>query len=112
MPTATADRAQGYSATDWPAMNQPKLDEMQTVYAKLVKDGQGVGRASMYVVAHYHSGDRRYPAQGYETTGDDGIASVSFAVFDAGSEYPVSVDVYLLYDGITLQEGTSYTPTC
>lgn len=112
MPTATSEQVQGYQLTVWPALHRPRVDEIQTVYAQFTQGGEGVAGASVYVLAHYHSGDRRYPAQGYETTGDDGMASVSFAVFDAGSEYPVNVDVYLLYDEITLQEATSYTPTC
>jgi hypothetical protein len=66
----------------------------------------------MYVVAHYGTGDQRYPAEGYETTGEDGIASVSFPVFDAGGEYPVSVDVYVSHGETIVQGGTSYTPTC
>jgi hypothetical protein len=112
LPTATLEQVQEYELTAWPAMYQPRLDEIQTIYVQLTRGGEGVAGASAYAVAHYQGGDRRYPAQGYETTGDDGIASLSFAVYDAGAEYPVSVDVHLLYGEIALQEAVSYTPTC
>jgi hypothetical protein len=66
----------------------------------------------MYSIVHDQDADRRRPGEGFEPTGADGIASVSFVVPDARAGYIVNVDVYLTYEGRTHHAGTSFAPQC
>jgi hypothetical protein len=64
----------------------------------------------MYCVAHYKTTNTRWPENGFEVTGGDGTASVTFNTGGATSGYTVAVDVYLIYGGQTYHAVTSFTP--
>jgi hypothetical protein len=99
-------------AAAWVSHARPGWGSVQTVFASLTKGGQGVADAQMHSIVHDKDADRRWPSEGFETTGEDGIASVSFIVVDAPADYIVNIDVYLVYEGITYQTGASFAPQC
>lgn len=110
--TPTSRPGQEYQARAWVSDEEPLWDSTQTVFGKLTKGGEGVAGAQMYSIVHYRSADRRWPEEGFGTTGSDGIASVSFGIMDADTDSAVSVDVYFAYEGKTFHEVTSFTSRC
>ncbi len=80
------------------------------MFGQLTRDGVGIAGAQMYCVVHYKTTDHRWPESGFETTGEDGTASVTFNIGGASSGYTVDVDVYLIYEGQTYRAVTSFTP--
>jgi len=88
------------------------VDSIQQVFAKLTKGGEGVAGAQVYVLVRYGGGSRRCPEQGYEVTGEKGIASVSFPVANARPEETVLVDVYVTYDEATYHSVVSFAANC
>ena len=70
----------------------------------------GVAGAQMYCVVNYKTTDHRWPENGFEMTGGDGVASITFSIGGATSGYTVDVDVYLIYEGKTYRAATSFTP--
>ena len=111
-PTARPQPVDPYQATAWTSLDRPGWGSVQTVFAKLTKGGQGVANARMYSIVHDQDADRRWPGEGFEVTGDNGIASVSFVVANSPAGYIVHIDVYLVYEGITYAAGASFAPQC
>jgi len=64
----------------------------------------------MYCVVNYKTTDHRWPENGFEVAGGDGVASVIFNIGGATSGHTVDVDVYLIYEGKTHRAVTSFTP--
>ncbi|MBN1582529.1 MAG: hypothetical protein JXA89_17605 [Anaerolineae bacterium] len=97
----------------WVAFERLTLNQIQTVYAKIVKGEQPVAGAKMYTIVHYSTQvDQRWPEVEFETTEANGIASVSFSALDAGSKKDVTVDVYLIYDETVFHTTTFFTTQC
>ena len=111
-PTLSPQPVGETQATAWVALARPGWGSVQTVFARLAQEGQGVPQAQMYSIAHDPDRDRRWPEEGFVSTGDDGTASVSFIVVDAPEDFIVHLDVYLVYEGSTYQARTSFAPQC
>lgn len=118
MPTPTCTptvrpRPEGdYQVRAWVAFERPGLDQIQTVYGKLIRGDEVVAGAQMYSVVHYTKNDRRWPETGVVTAGENGIAEIAFSVMEADSEDPVPVDVYLIYGETIFHGATLFTPRC
>jgi len=110
--TVTPQPADETQATAWVSLARPGWGSVQTVFARLTRAGQGVAQAQMYSVVHDADADRRWPEEGFEVTGDDGTASVSFVVVDAPEGFIVHLDVYLVYEGSTYHTRTAFAPQC
>lgn len=110
VPTATPQLVASYQASAWVSVPNPSRRSNQTVFGQLTRDGVGVAGAQMYCVVHYKTTDHRWPESGFEITGGDGVASVTFNIGGASSGYTVEVDVYLIHEGQTYRAVTSFTP--
>jgi len=110
--TVKPQPADEYQATAWTSLNRPGWGSVQTVFARLTQGGRGVANARMYSIVHDPDADRRWPGEGFEVTGEDGVASVSFLVSDAPADSMVHIDVYLVYEGTTYPAGASFAPQC
>ena len=82
-----------------------------TVTLKLMREGQPVPNANVYLVAHYRTLDERQPP-GTSTvrTDGNGSAAISFNIGDATPGFQVNVDVTVLADGQQVVFQTSFTP--
>lgn len=82
-----------------------------TVTLKLMRDGQPVANANVYLVAHYRTVDERQPP-GTSTVRTDasGTAVIRFNIGNATPDYTVPVDVTALVDGQQVVFQTSFTP--
>jgi hypothetical protein len=109
VPSPTPDNVQ---VAAWVSIDRPGWGSVQTVFARMTKGSQGVAGAQMYSIVHDQDADRRWPGEGFEPTGADGIASVSFVVPDARAGYIVNVDVYLTYEGRAYRTDASFAPQC
>lgn len=110
--TALPLSEEDYQVKAWVDSEQPKVTQSQTVYGKILKGDQPVTGARMYSVVHYANLDKRYPQTGFEMTGKNGIASVSFPVLDVGAETDVTVDVYLFYEQLAFHHTVLFMPRC
>jgi hypothetical protein len=108
-PVAQTDE---YHLQSWTLFSRTHVDSIQEASGKLTKGEEGVAGAQMYAVVKFGGKDHRYPEQGYETTNEKGIASVSFSAADAGPEETVEVDVYVTYDGTTYHSVVSFAANC
>jgi hypothetical protein len=93
-------------------LERPGTSQEQTLYVKVVRGDHPIAGAEVYAIVTYASLDRRWPETGFETTAENGIASISFPVSDAGAENVVTVDVYAAYDQMVLQGTTAFAPQC
>ncbi len=110
-PTPAA-KGEEYAVQSWTLFSRTRVDSLQGVFAKLTRGGEGIAGAQMHALVHYGGKSYRYPEQGSETTGSNGIASVSFPVADARPEENVEVDVYVTYDETTYHSVVSFAANC
>ena len=89
----------------------PRRQSNITVTLKLMREGQPVPNANVYLVAHFRTLDERQPP-GTSTvrTDENGAAAISFNVGDATPGFQVNVDVTVLADGQQVVFQTSFTP--
>jgi hypothetical protein len=82
-----------------------------TVTLKLLREGQPVPNANVYLTVHYRTLDERQPP-GTATVRTDqtGTAAIKFNIGDATANYQVNVDVTALVDGQQVAFQTSFTP--
>jgi hypothetical protein len=110
LPTALAgQRFSGSQVTVVPETPARRTDA--TVTVKLVREGQPVSGANVYLVIHYRTVDERQPP-GTSTvrTDNDGLASVTFNIGDATGGYPVKIDAIALVEGQQVVFPASFTP--
>jgi hypothetical protein len=72
--TATAPAVEKAQASAWVSHSRPSWGSVVTVFAKLTQGDQGVANAEMYCIVRDQDADRRWPSEGFEVTGEDGIA--------------------------------------
>jgi hypothetical protein len=89
----------------------PARQSVLNVMLKLVREGQPVPNANVYLVAHYRTVEERQPP-GTATvkTDDNGNATISFNIGDATAGYTVKLDVTALVEGQQVVFQTSFTP--
>ena len=82
-----------------------------TVTLKLLREGQPVPDANVYLTVRYRTLDERQPP-GTATVRTDatGTAAIKFNVGDATANYQVNVDVTALVEGQQVAFQTSFTP--
>lgn len=90
---------------------RPARGSELTVTLKLMRDGQPIANANVYLVAHYRTVDERQPP-GTSTvrTDSSGTAVIRFNIGNATPDYTVPVDVTALVDGQQVVFQTSFTP--
>ena len=90
---------------------RPTRQSSVTVTLKLMREGQPVPNANVYLVARYRTLEERQPL-GTSTvrTDDTGTASITFSIGDATPGFQVNVDVTVLAEGQQLVFQTSFTP--
>jgi hypothetical protein len=90
---------------------RPTRQSDVTVTLKLMREGQPLPNANVYLVAHYRTLDERQPP-GTSTvrTDDKGMASIAFNIGDATPGFQVNVDLTALADGQQVPFQTSFTP--
>ena len=90
---------------------RPARQSNVTVTLKLLREGQPVPNANVYLVAHYRTLDERQPP-GTSTvrTDNTGTATIAFNVGDATPGFQVNVDVTVLAEGQQVVFQTSFTP--
>jgi hypothetical protein len=111
LPTAVAE--QRFAGTQVGVSNpRPTRRSEQTVTLELVREGERVANANVYLTAHYLTVDERQPP-GSSTvrTDQDGIAAITFNIGDATPNYTVKVDVTALVEGQQVVFQTSFTPS-
>jgi hypothetical protein len=110
LPTAVAE--QRFAGSQVLVSNpRPARRSQLTVTLELVREGQRVPNANVYLTAHYLTVDERQPP-GSSTvkTDENGVAAISFSVGDATPNYTVRVDVTALVEGQQVVFQTSFTP--
>jgi hypothetical protein len=110
--TVTVPTVEEVQASAWVSHSRPGWGSILTVFAKLTQDDQGIANAQMYCIVHDADADRRWPSEGFERTGDDGIASTSTIVMENPEGAVVQLDVYLIYEGSTYQAQASFVSHC
>jgi hypothetical protein len=93
------------------AQSSAGSNDWQAVYGKLTLDGVAVEGAQMYCIVHYPEGDVRWPQEGFEVTGSDGMVPILFLVGRAQPGCSVNVDVYFVHQEKVTHARTSYTQT-
>jgi hypothetical protein len=90
---------------------QPARRGNVSVTLKLVREGQPVPNANVYLTAHYRTVDERQPPSTSTVPTDaSGQATITFNIGDATPSYPVNVDVVALVAGQQAVFRTSFTP--
>ena len=112
VPTATAPAVEEIQAQAWVSSGRPGWGSVLTVFARLTQGEQGIANAQMYCLIHDADVDRRWPSEGFERTGDDGIASTSMLVMENPEGAVVDLDVYLIHEGSTYQAQASFVSHC
>jgi hypothetical protein len=110
LPTAlTAQRFAGSQVVL--SSERPARQADLTVTLKLMREGQPVPDANVYLVAHYSTVDERQPA-GTATVKTDasGTAAITFNVGDAIANRDVNLVVTALVDGQQVVFKTTFTP--
>jgi hypothetical protein len=110
LPTAVAgQRFAGSQVTLSDA--QPARQSELTVTLKLVREGQPVPNANVYLTAHYRTVDERQPpGPATVKTDANGVAAIAFNIGDATPGYRVNLDVTALVEGQQVVFQTSFTP--
>lgn len=110
--TTAADPLAPYAASVVTVADpRPLQNTVQAVTLRLVKDGQPVRGALVWVVVHYKTTTERWPPDdAVVPTNADGVATVRFNIGPAERGRTVPVEVYALTEGQTLQFSTAFTP--
>jgi hypothetical protein len=91
--------------------SQPGRWSDVTVTLALIRNGQPIDGAEVYLVAHYRTVDERQPPGNHTVrTEADGVAAITFNIENATPGYEVQVDVAALIEGSPVQFQTSFTP--
>jgi hypothetical protein len=89
---------------------QPERRSEVTMTLRLVRDGQAIDGAAVYLVARYRTMDERQPPGNRMVRTDAGIATITFNIGDATVGYPVQVDVTALLGEEPVVFQTAFTP--
>jgi hypothetical protein len=100
-PVPTVPAAEQVQASAWVSQGRPGWGSVQTIYARLTQGGQGVAHAQVYSIVHHHDADRRWPGEGFEVTGEDGVASTSFVIEEDPEGSMIQIDVHFVHEGST-----------
>lgn len=110
LPTEVAGQRFGGSEV---AISEPRPARQSnvTVTLKLLREGQPLPNANVYLVARYRTLEERQPP-GTSTvrTDDKGMAAITFNIGDATPGFQVNIDVTALADGQQVAFQTSFTP--
>jgi hypothetical protein len=110
LPTAVA--GQRFAGSQVTVSNQrPGRRSDLTVTLRLMREGQPVPNANVYLIAHYRTVDERQPP-GNSTvrTDEQGNATITFNIGDATANFQVNLDVTALIDGQQVVFQSSFTP--
>ncbi len=89
---------------------RPARNSAVTVDVKLVRNGQPVSGADVYLTAQYRTVKERIPPTGAVQTDRAGTASIPINVGEATPGYEVAVEVFAQADGRQTSWQTSFTP--
>jgi hypothetical protein len=110
LPTAVAGQRFAGSEVMLSSPN-PARRSVLDVQVKLMREGQPVPDANVYLVAHYLTVEERHPAGNATVKTDpNGVASISFNIGDATANYPVKLDVTALVEGQQVVLQSTFTP--
>jgi hypothetical protein len=81
------------------------------VTLKLLREGQPVPNANVFLTAHYRTiEERQPPGNSTVRTDNAGIAKIEFSIGDATPGFQVNLDVTALVDGQQVAFQASFTP--